>query len=158
VVPQYVRYYDERYKLLPAFDTSGTGIPARAIPRRDRVLPGQGALWTAAISLKTTGTMIAATAVAQQLPAAALPPKRPAAKGRVVLPINRRWRYSPKATPAAHERNFDDSAFARVTVPHTNIRLPWHSFDEKTYEFVSIYRRQVPPASRRARPPRLCRL
>ena len=82
------------------------------------------------------------------------PPCRttPAAKGRVVLPINRRWRYSPKATAAAHERDFDDSAFARVTVPHTNIRLPWHSFDEKTYEFVSIYRRHFRlPAGARGR-------
>jgi beta-galactosidase len=28
-----------------------------------------------------------------------------------------------------------------VVIPHTNIRLPWHSFDEKSYEFVSSYRR-----------------
>jgi len=100
--------------------------------------------------LKTTGTMIAAATVAQQLPAAEIAVKAPAAKGRVVLPINRRWRYSPKATDAAHERIFDDSGFARVTIPHTNIRLPWHSFDEKTYEFVSIYRHQfrLPPGAR----------
>jgi len=93
--------------------------------------------------LKTTGTMIAASAVAQGMPAAELAAQTAsAAKGRVVLPINRRWRYSAKATPAAHEREFDDSAFARVTMPHTNIQLPWHSFDEKTYGFVSIYRRR----------------
>jgi beta-galactosidase len=37
-------------------------------------------------------------------------------------------------------------------VPHTNIRLPWHSFDEKSYEFVSIYRRRFRlPASARGR-------
>ena len=62
--------------------------------------------------------------------------------GRIVLPINRNWRYSPAATPAARAPEFDDTSFARVTVPHTNIRLPWHSFDEKSYEFVSIYRRR----------------
>jgi beta-galactosidase len=102
--------------------------------------------------LKTTGTMIAATAIAQGLPATETAAKAPASKGRVVLPINRRWRYSPKATDAAHERIFDDSGFARVTIPHTNIRLPWHSFDEKTYEFVSIYRRQFRlPAGARGR-------
>lgn len=100
--------------------------------------------------LKTTGTVIAATAVAQGLSATAQ--TAPASKGRVVLPFNRRWRYSPKATEAAHERAFDDNAFARVTVPHTNIRLPWHSFDEKTYEFVSIYRRHFRlPAGARGR-------
>ena len=105
--------------------------------------------------LKATGTMIAATAVSQGLPATAQ--SVPASKGRVVLPINRRWRYSPKTSAAAHERAFDDSAFARVTIPHTNIRLPWHSFDEKTYEFVSIYRRHFRLSCRRPRPPRLCR-
>jgi beta-galactosidase len=103
--------------------------------------------------LKTTGTLIAATAVAQGLPSSELAAEAaPPGKGRVVLPINRRWRYSPKATGAAHERNFDDSGFARVTVPHTNIRLPWHSFDEKKYEFISIYRRHFRlPAGARGR-------
>jgi beta-galactosidase len=69
------------------------------------------------------------------------------ATGRLVLPINRNWRYSPTFVEGAHAREFDDSAFARVVVPHTNVRLPWHSFDEKLYEFVSIYRRRfkLPP-------------
>jgi beta-galactosidase len=91
--------------------------------------------------LKTTGTLIAGATVASGLPtpngAAEL-----TAKGRMVLPINRNWRFSPKATAIAHAREFDDSKFARVTVPHTNLRVPWHSFDEKSYEFVSIYRRR----------------
>ena len=102
--------------------------------------------------LKTTGTLIAASAVAPGLPAAELAANAGAGKGRVVLPINRRWRYSPKASDAAHERDFDESGFARVTVPHTNVRLPWHGFDEKTYEFVSIYRRHFRlPAGARGR-------
>ncbi len=92
--------------------------------------------------LKTTGTLIAGASVAPNLPAASYgTAAATAAAGRMVLPINRNWRYSPKATPAAHEPSFNDSGFVRVTVPHTNIRLPWHSFDEKSYEFVSIYRR-----------------
>lgn len=91
--------------------------------------------------LKTTGTMIAASAVTPGISAYAAD-AAPADKGRVVLPINRRWRYSPTVTAAAHEREFDDSGFARITVPHTNIRLPRHSFDDKDYEFVSIYRRR----------------
>ena len=37
-----------------------------------------------------------------------------------------------------------------VVIPHTNIRLPWHSFDlDKTYEFVSIYRRRCSSCHRR---------
>ncbi len=99
--------------------------------------------------IKTTGTLIASAAVAPGLAAHAA---EDAASGRIVLPINRRWRYSPQSTPAAHQPDFDDSGFDRVTVPHTNIRLPWHSFDEKSYQFVSIYRRRFRlPASARGR-------
>ena len=101
--------------------------------------------------LRTTGTLIAASAVTPGLPAFA-DETMPEAKGRVVLPINRRWRYSPRATNDARERLFDDSSFARVTIPHTNTRLPWHSFDDKLYEFVSIYRRHFRlPGGARAR-------
>ena len=87
--------------------------------------------------LKTTGSILAGASVASGLPAAAQ-----TVAGRIVLPINRNWRFSPAASAAARERDFDDSKFARVTVPHTNLRVPWHSFDEKSYEFVSIYRRR----------------
>jgi beta-galactosidase len=61
--------------------------------------------------------------------------------GRLVLPLNRNWLYSPKFTEAASAKDFDDSSFERVVVPHPNVRLPWHGFDEKRYEFVSVYRR-----------------
>ena len=70
--------------------------------------------------------------------------------GRLLLPINRGWRYSPSFVEGGHELNFDDSKFARVVVPHTNVALPWHGFDDKSYEFVSLYRRRfkVPPEAR----------
>ncbi len=91
-------------------------------------------------SVAFAGTSLAKTAVAQAT--------HDTASGRNVLPINRGWRYSPKASEAARARNFDDSSFTRVVVPHTNIRLPWHGFDEKSYEFVSLYRRALKvPAS-----------
>ncbi len=64
------------------------------------------------------------------------------ATGRVVLPINRNWRYSPANTEAAHNKDFDDSQFAQIVLPHSNIRQPWHSFDDKTFQFISIYRRR----------------
>jgi len=60
----------------------------------------------------------------------------------LILPINRGWRFSPKQTDGGHDKNFDDSTFDRIVVPHTNKRLPWHGFDEKEYEFVSLYRRR----------------
>jgi len=93
--------------------------------------------------LKISGTALAGATVASGLPVAALAAEStPAQNGRIVLPLNRNWRYSPAATPKARARDFDDSSFARVTVPHTNLREPWHSFDEKSYEFVSVYRRR----------------
>jgi beta-galactosidase len=68
------------------------------------------------------------------------------AAGRVILPINRNWRFSKPtaatATDAAHGKDFDDSGFDLVVVPHTNVMLPWHSFDEKSYEIISLYRRK----------------
>jgi beta-galactosidase len=68
----------------------------------------------------------------------------------LLLPINRNWRFSKTFVEGAHSREFDDSGFERVVIPHTNVRLPWHSFDDKQYEFVSIYRRRfkLPPEAR----------
>jgi beta-galactosidase len=103
--------------------------------------------------LKTTSTVIAGATLAPGTLSGhpALPGASPAnADGRVVFPINRNWRYNRTFVEGAHGRDFDDSAFERVVVPHTNVRLPWHSFDDKQYEFVSIYRRcfRLPPEAR----------
>jgi hypothetical protein len=70
--------------------------------------------------------------------------------GRQIFPMNRNWLYGGRAVEGASEPNFDDSRFTRVTLPHTNVMLPWHSFDDKDYEFVSIYRRhfRVPDSAR----------
>jgi beta-galactosidase len=99
--------------------------------------------------LKTTGTFIAGATIARSaLADAAIGPM--AASGRLVLPLNRNWRFSRTVVDGAHARDFDDSGYERVVIPHTNIRLPWHSFDEKSYEFVSSYRRRfkLPPEAR----------
>ena len=92
--------------------------------------------------LVQTGTMLAgATLAPKSLAMAAEGQPGGAQQGHLVLPINRNWRYSPKVVDGGHAVAFDDSAFDHVVVPHTNRRLPWHSFDEKSYEFVSLYRR-----------------
>jgi beta-galactosidase len=69
---------------------------------------------------------------------------------RWILPINRNWRYHPAPVEGAEAVAFDDASFESVVLPHTNIRLPWHSFDNKDYEFVSTYRRRfrLPEAAR----------
>src|ERR1019366_4756905 len=72
----------------------------------------------------------------------------PAVPPRRTYSLNRNWRFAASVTPGSHAPGFDDSKFSRVTLPHTNVELPWHSFDDQAYEFVSIYRRHfyAPPA------------
>jgi beta-galactosidase len=99
--------------------------------------------------LKRTTTVLAGAALAPTLRAAEKTGQG-GPEGRLVLPMNRNWRFSPKADPRAHARDFDDSGFERVVVPHTNVRLPWHGFSEKAFQFVSVYRRRfrLPPEAR----------
>src|SRR5579859_1468207 len=91
--------------------------------------------------LKTTSTVIAGTSLAPGLLSGNPAPRASNAEDRLVFPINRNWRYNRAFVEGAHGREFDDSGFERVVIPHTNVRLPWHGFDDKEYEFVSIYRR-----------------
>jgi beta-galactosidase len=86
--------------------------------------------------IKATGTVIAAST---------LPVGRifagEMARNRTILSINRNWRYYPSKIEDAHLPTFNDASFESIVIPHTNVRLPWHNFDDKTYEFVSTYRR-----------------
>jgi beta-galactosidase len=66
----------------------------------------------------------------------------PAQSPRIVAPLNRDWWYSGPLADDAPAPALDDlSNFERVTLPHANVRLPWHGFDEGTFQFVSEYRR-----------------
>ena len=92
--------------------------------------------------LKTTGTLIAgATVVPGALATEHDPSSSAKATGRMVLPMNRNWLYSHSAEDGATGRDFSDANFEHVIVPHTNIKLPWHSFTEQEYTFISTYRR-----------------
>ncbi len=99
--------------------------------------------------LQQTGTLIAGAALTPYAISESAQSDSNAA-GRLVLPINRKWRYSRTVVEGGHDKNFDDSKFDQVVIPHTNIPLPWHGFDEKSYEFVSLYRRRfkLPPAAK----------
>jgi beta-galactosidase len=65
----------------------------------------------------------------------------PAVPSRRVYSLNRNWLFGGKMFAGADAPGYDDTKFRRVTLPHTNVDLPWHSFNDQTYEFVSIYRR-----------------
>ena len=61
--------------------------------------------------LKSTGTFIAGATIARStLATGASEP----AQGRLVLPLNRNWRYSRTVAEGAHARHFDDSGYERV--------------------------------------------
>ncbi len=88
--------------------------------------------------IKTTGALLAAAS----FPGAEADAAAGEASGRLVLPMNRNWRYKAEKVAGAELPDFDDAAFEKVVVPHTNVRLPWHNFDDGLYEFVSTYRRR----------------
>lgn len=88
--------------------------------------------------LKTAGAL-AATAAS---PGTHLFAEDQMAAGRAILPMNRNWRYHPAKIEGAEAVSFDDTGFERVIIPHTNVQLPWHGFDENNYTFVSTYRRR----------------
>jgi beta-galactosidase len=90
--------------------------------------------------MKRTGTLLATAAWSSAWPEDH--PAQHTATGRSVLPMNRNWRYHPGKIDAATAPGFDDSSFTRVVLPHSNVRMPWHNFDDKDYEFVSTYRRR----------------
>jgi beta-galactosidase len=100
--------------------------------------------------IKKTGTLVAGMLAESAFadPSGSFPDS--VTGGRIVLPMNRNWLFSRSAVPAARMKDFDDSNFDRVVIPHSNTRLPWHSFDDKDYEFVSVYRRhfKVPAGAR----------
>ena len=64
--------------------------------------------------------------------------------------MNRDWLFGGRKTADATAVDFDDSSFSKVTLPHSNVTLPWHSFDDRAYEYVSVYRRhfKVPESAK----------
>ena len=57
---------------------------------------------------------------------------------RSVHNFNDDWLYLPE--DAAHNR--PDTDFEQITLPHTNIVLPYHNFDNREYQFISTYRKR----------------
>ncbi|HEV2424564.1 MAG TPA: glycoside hydrolase family 2 TIM barrel-domain containing protein [Terriglobia bacterium] len=104
-----------------------------------RGLAGLGSAW-----------LLRKSNLAESLPPREAAPLSPAP--RHLLSLNTNWLYGGKNVAGSMEAGFDDSGFQRVTLPHTNRLLPWHSFDEREFQFVSIYRRHFrPPAALQGR-------
>lgn len=70
-----------------------------------------------------------------------IPQAGAAGSQRIVYPFNHRWLYRAENPKGGAAIGFNDRVFQPVTIPHTNKMLPWHGFDDKDYQFVSLYRR-----------------
>lgn len=57
---------------------------------------------------------------------------------RTILPFNDQWLYAPEPLDV----RAPDARFTAVTLPHTNIELPYHQFDVSDYAFTSTYRKR----------------
>lgn len=57
---------------------------------------------------------------------------------RTTLPFNDGWHYAPTQLP----ETANDGQFETVTLPHTNMILPHHNFDDAEYQFTSTYRKR----------------
>ena len=90
--------------------------------------------------IKTTGAGVAGLTLLSELPGRLLAEPSSTSQRRI-YPLNHRWLFSDKVPQNGHAVAFDDRKFAQVTIPHTNKMLPWHGFDDKDYQFVSLYRR-----------------
>lgn len=60
---------------------------------------------------------------------------------RKVIDLNFDWKYSENFLPDMTKSGYDDSEFQSVDIPHTNKELPYNYFDERSYQFVSCYRK-----------------
>ena len=88
--------------------------------------------------LQSAGSGLAGLTLLTKLPTCV--DAQTASRVRIYL-LNHNWLYREQAEPNATATAFNDAGFKRVTIPHTNKLLPWHGFDDKEYEFISIYRR-----------------
>lgn len=60
---------------------------------------------------------------------------------RTIKDLNFGWKYSDSFSDKMLLKNFYDKELQTVDLPHTNKELPYNYFDEKSYQFISCYRK-----------------
>ncbi|MDQ8737114.1 sugar-binding domain-containing protein [Paenibacillus sp. LHD-38] len=60
-----------------------------------------------------------------------------------IINLNNNWEYCNDFEEEFIAKDWDDSNFETVSLPHTNIMLPYNYFDETVYQFVSCYRKTI---------------
>ncbi|MCP4403127.1 MAG: glycoside hydrolase family 2 protein, partial [bacterium] len=59
---------------------------------------------------------------------------------RISIPLNHCWKYIERFNDKYLLPDCDESAFMEVTIPHTNVEVPYNYFDETISQIVSCYR------------------
>lgn len=62
---------------------------------------------------------------------------------RTVIPLCENWKYADAFDENYLLPNCSEKDFQAVTLPHTNIEVPYNYFDERMYQFVSCYRNTI---------------
>ena len=61
---------------------------------------------------------------------------------RTLIPLWQNWQFTENFEDQYLQHDCDESHFTEVQLPHTVKELPYHYFDEKTYQFQSCYRKK----------------
>ena len=61
---------------------------------------------------------------------------------RTLIPLWQNWQFTENFEEQYLQHDCDESHFIEVQLPHTVKELPYHYFDEKTYQFKSCYRKK----------------
>ena len=61
---------------------------------------------------------------------------------RRVIDFNNHWYYKDSFVEADTLNN-DLSVYSAIQLPHTNIEVPYNYFDDKIYQFVSCYKKEI---------------
>ena len=73
-------------------------------------------------------------------------PRRPAGAGaQGTYDFNQDWLFGGGYVDGSADRDFDDSGFARITLPHTVTPLSWGNWDPASWEAVWVYRKHFTP-------------
>ncbi|MDA3849681.1 MAG: glycoside hydrolase family 2 protein [Spirochaetaceae bacterium] len=62
---------------------------------------------------------------------------------RQKIALNNDWYYLPQAPEGFQGKDFDQSDYQPVRLPHSNVELPYNHFNEKDSQFISSYRRSL---------------
>lgn len=74
-------------------------------------------------------------------------PSGAAGQAALIVPLNRDWLFGGQWTQDGGQHGFDDSDFARVSLPHCVTALSWREWDSSSWEKIWLYRRHfdLPP-------------